>query len=110
MRHLALVTTVCASSLPAGAAFAQAVPAANPSVGKQAVGPVAVGEIIVTARKREERLKDVPIAVTAVTAETLVRQQINQVKDIAAFSPGLTINSDAVGRSFVSIRGIGTTL
>ncbi len=110
MRHLALVTTVCASALTAGAALAQAVPAANSAVGREAVGPVAVGEIIVTARKREERLKDVPIAITAVTAETLARQQINQVKDIAAFSPGLTINSDAVGRSFVSIRGIGTTL
>jgi iron complex outermembrane receptor protein len=69
-----------------------------------------VGEVIVTARKREERLKDVPIAVTAVSSDTLEREQIYAVKDIAAFAPGLTINSDAVGRAFVSIRGIGTTL
>jgi iron complex outermembrane receptor protein len=72
--------------------------------------PVASSDVIVTARKREERLKDVPIAVTGITADTLARQQIYQVKDIAAFAPGLNINSDAVGRSFVSIRGIGATL
>ena len=70
----------------------------------------AVGEVVVTARKREERLKDVPIAVTAVNADMLQREQIYQVKDIAAYAPGLNINSDAVGRSFISIRGIGATL
>ncbi|MFT3727092.1 MAG: TonB-dependent receptor [Terricaulis sp.] len=66
--------------------------------------------IIVTARTREERLQDVPIAVTAVTAETLERQHITQVRDIAQFAPGLNITSDAVGRAFMSIRGVGTTL
>ena len=69
-----------------------------------------VNEVVVTARKREERLKDVPIAVTAVSAEMLQREQIYQVKEIAAYAPGLNINSDAVGRSFISIRGIGATL
>jgi iron complex outermembrane receptor protein len=67
-------------------------------------------DIVVTARKREERLQDVPVAVTAVTAETLDRQHITQVRDIAALAPGLNITSDAVGRAFMSIRGVGTTL
>ncbi|MEQ1493293.1 MAG: TonB-dependent receptor plug domain-containing protein, partial [Terricaulis sp.] len=67
-------------------------------------------EIVVTARKREERLQDVPIAVTAVTADTIEREQINSVREIAAFSPGLNITTDAVGRAFMSIRGVGTTL
>lgn len=67
-------------------------------------------EIVVTARKREERLQDVPIAVTAVTAETLEREQINSVREIAQFTPGLNITTDAVGRAFLSIRGVGTTL
>jgi len=66
--------------------------------------------IIVTARTREERLQDVPVAVTAVTAQTLDREHITQVRDIAAFAPGLNISSDAVGRAFISIRGVGTTL
>ncbi|WP_395647882.1 TonB-dependent receptor [Terricaulis sp.] len=67
-------------------------------------------EIVVTARKREERLQDVPIAVTAVTADTIEREQINTVREIAALSPGLNITTDAVGRGFLSIRGVGTTL
>jgi iron complex outermembrane recepter protein len=68
------------------------------------------GDIVVTARKREERLQDVPIAVTAVTAETLEREQINTVREIASLTPGLNITTDAVGRAFMSIRGVGTTL
>jgi len=67
-------------------------------------------EVVVTARKREERLADVPIAISAITDEELVRQQINVVREIAAYTPGLIINSDGGGRAFVSIRGVGTTL
>jgi iron complex outermembrane receptor protein len=69
-----------------------------------------VEEIVVTARKREESAQDVPIGLTALSAEMLEQQQITTVKDIAALAPGLNINSDSAGRSFVSIRGIGTTL
>jgi len=67
-------------------------------------------EIVVTARMREERLQDVPISVTAVTGETLENQQINSVREVAAVAPGLNITTDAVGRAFLSIRGVGTTL
>ncbi|RYF93819.1 MAG: TonB-dependent receptor [Caulobacteraceae bacterium] len=99
-----LAAGVAASALLSGtAALAQDAAVAS-------VDGTDVGEVIVTARKREENLKDVPIAVTAVGADTLEREQIYVLKDIAAFSPGLTINSDAVGRAFVSIRGVGTTL
>ncbi len=69
-----------------------------------------VGEIVVTARQRQESLKDIPIAVTAVTGDAIRQQQLYQVRDVAALSPGLNINSDSAGRAFVSMRGIGTTL
>ena len=52
----------------------------------------ALETIVVTAQKKEERLQDVPIAVTAVTGETLEREQINLVKDVAALTPGLNIS------------------
>ncbi len=51
-----------------------------------------------------------PIAVTAVGAEQLEREQINSVREAAVIVPGLNITSDAVGRAFMSIRGVGTTL
>lgn len=66
--------------------------------------------VTVTARQREESLKDVPISVTALSGDQLKDQQVVQVKDIAAYTPGLNINSDSAGRALVSMRGIGTTL
>lgn len=98
------------TKLLAGAALALA---ATPSIALAQDATTASedsDEIVVTARKREERLQDVPISVTAVTADTLERQQINSVREVAAFAPGLNISTDAVGRAFMSIRGVGTTL
>jgi len=96
----------------AGAAALLAMPAAMAHAAEMpmAAGASAVEEVVVTARKREERLQDIPVAVTAVTAETIERQQLLAVKDVAAFAPGLNINADSVGRAFVSIRGVGTTV
>lgn len=103
-------TTLLAAGVAASALLSGTAVFAQDTAPAAAEDTTDVGEIIVTARKREENLKDIPIAVTAVGADTLEREQINVLKDIAAYSPGLTINSDAVGRAFVSIRGIGTTL
>ncbi len=66
--------------------------------------------ILVTARKREETLQDVPIAVTAITGDTLAARGFNSVREAAVLSPGLNINSDGAGRAFVAIRGVGVTL
>jgi iron complex outermembrane recepter protein len=94
--------------LLAGAALALVTPGL--AVAQDAPAATSEDEIIVTARKREERLQDVPIAVTAVTAEAIEREQINAVREIASITPGLNITTDSVGRSFLSIRGVGTTL
>ena len=67
-------------------------------------------DIVVTARKRTEALKDVPVAATAISGETIERRGFVQVRDVAAITPSLNINSDGAGRAFVSIRGVGTTL
>lgn len=77
-------------------------PAADEQVSQQ--------DIVVTARKREETLKNVPVAVTAITGDTLEKRGLNQVKDVAQLTPSLNINSDSVSRVFLAIRGIGTTL
>ena len=76
------------------------------------VAPIAEQDqtIVVTARKRQESLKDVPIAATAITGETIERRGYTSVKEIAQLTPSLNINSDGAGRAFVSIRGVGTTL
>lgn len=77
---------------------------------REAAARATLEEIVVTARRREENLMDIPVAVTAIGAEEIENRQIYSVREVAAYSPGLNINSDSVGRAFVSIRGIGTTL
>ncbi|MBS0374477.1 MAG: TonB-dependent receptor [Proteobacteria bacterium] len=101
------LTTLIASLLAAAAAQAEPATTAGASARDDA-GDLA--EVTVTARRRSEALKDVPIAVTALSGARLEEEQINAVKDIAALTPGLNINSDSVGRVFMSIRGVGTTL
>ena len=69
-----------------------------------------IPEVVVTARKREERLQDIPVSVSAISGQMLEEKQITQAKDIAAITPSLNITSDSVSRSFIDIRGVGTTL
>ena len=67
-------------------------------------------DIVVTARKREESLKDVPVAATAITGEVIEKRGFTSVKEVAQLTPSLNINSDGAGRAFIAIRGVGTTL
>ncbi|TAK09266.1 MAG: TonB-dependent receptor, partial [Rhizorhabdus sp.] len=99
-----LVSGCAFAALSSASALAQqAAPAASDAVSEE-------GEIIVTARKRNETLLDVPVAVTAISGESLARRNINSVREAALLSPGLNISSDGAGRAFVSIRGVGVTL
>ncbi len=65
--------------------------------------------ITVTARKREETLQDVPIAVTAFTPETLDKLNIEDLSDLDAQVPNLTIYAARGSSSTVTayIRGVG---
>src|SRR5262249_8889173 len=66
-------------------------------------------EIVVTARKKEESLMEVPLSITAVTAETLDSAGIKDVRDIAAFTPGLFISYSISGQSIsraLTFRGL----
>ena len=67
-------------------------------------------EIIVTARRREERLQDVPVAATAFTAKDLERYQSNSFEQIAAQSPQLQIGTESgsTGGAVINLRGVGS--
>ena len=69
-----------------------------------------IEEIIVTAQKREERLQDVPISISVVSADTLEAFKLNEATDIQNLVPGVSLTNGAGPRSFgFFIRGIGTT-
>jgi len=65
------------------------------------------GDIVVTARRREERLQDVPLAVTALGGDALTEANIVNVGDLPQKVPGLTIQPSAFGSNVlqVAIRG-----
>ena len=66
-----------------------------------------VDEIIVTARRRSERLLDVPGTVTALTSAVLESAGVQRAEDFIALTPGVTmVNAAEVGDTQVSIRGI----
>ena len=74
----------------------------------QATGGQSLGDIVVTARKREERLQDVPVAVSAVSGDALLAQGATNVQDIARVAPGLFYQSAEPSRPNIYLRGIGT--
>ncbi len=71
-------------------------------------GARAIEEIIVTAQRRDESLRDVPISVGVVQEDVLFSFGISEVDDLAAIDPSLTVNaaSGTAGEGF-RIRGIG---
>ncbi|MFT3965533.1 MAG: TonB-dependent receptor [Sphingobium sp.] len=52
-----------------------------------------VDDIIVTARRVEERLQDVPISITVLSQEQLANNNVQNAKDLATYTPGLTLNA-----------------
>ena len=96
-----LLASVAAMALPAMPVFAQD---AEP-------GAVATGdEIIVTATRREARLQDVPLSVTAVSGESLAQSGLKEVSDIQYLAPNITFsatNPVSNGGGY-QIRGVGT--
>jgi iron complex outermembrane receptor protein len=70
-----------------------------------------VGDIIVTAQKRSERLQDVPLAVTAITGDALANRQVNDTSTLTQAIPSLTFQQGPnATNTTLRIRGVGTAL
>ena len=67
-----------------------------------------LAEVVVTAEKRNERLQDVPVPVTAITADTLLENNQVRLEDYYTSVPGLSLTSSTFGQPSVIIRGIAT--
>ena len=92
----------------AGAAQAQVQAPADPSGSANAY----LGDIVVTAQRRDERAQDVPIAITAFSPERLQQQGITQPQNLQATVPSLVVGTNGTpsreAQSF-TIRGQGAT-
>ena len=67
-----------------------------------------IEEVIVTATKREESIMDVPLAITAMSGDFIRQVNLNDIKDLIQFTPGISGNSKDSFLDFVSVRGIRT--
>lgn len=66
------------------------------------------GEIVVTAQFREQTLQETPLAITAITAETLEARSQTDIRDIAAQAPSVYLSFSRIGGGLVAyVRGIG---
>ncbi|MGN6819076.1 MAG: TonB-dependent receptor [Sphingomonas sp.] len=83
-----------------------AAPAPEPQADPQAA-PTPGGDIVVTARRRTERLQTVPIAVAVLSGETLANAGAFNVNRLQQFQPALQFYSSNPRNSSINIRGLG---
>lgn len=102
--HSSLLATVAvlALALP-GAAFAQEQPTAAEGAGEP------TGDIVVTARGRQESIQTVPMSITALSSEAMEKKSVQGMDDIARFTPGLSFESYSGGFQAPVIRGQAQT-
>lgn len=95
-RYFKLCLSVTSSALALSPAYAQTAPSAP-----------AEADIIVTAQKRSERLRDVPLSVTAISGDQLIARGITNPESLANAAPGLNLQKNDFGNPIFSIRGVG---
>ena len=77
--------------------------------GDQPVAATEPGDVVVTATRRSERLSDVPIAITAISGETLAATGAVDLRGIDQVAPSLLVSGATSEANFTArIRGIGT--
>ncbi|MCR5874645.1 TonB-dependent receptor [Phenylobacterium sp. J426] len=100
-----LMGSACAVTLLAAApALAQT---ASQEPRAEGAAPV-VGEVIVTATRRAERLQDVPLSVTAYSQEALTAKGIVGYEGLATETPGVVLNRPSANFNNFTARGIAT--
>lgn len=66
-----------------------------------------IEEVLVTAERREANLQDVPIAISSFSQQDLQAQQVNNIGDLQALVPNLSVHVGDANNAVVYIRGVG---
>ncbi|MDP1630997.1 MAG: TonB-dependent receptor [Caulobacter sp.] len=97
VRQGLLTAALLASSAIVSPAFAQQAPA----------GQAQVGELVVTAQRREQALNDVGMPIQAFGAEQLEALRVTNVQDLSSVAPSFTVSRSYQGVPTYTLRGIG---
>ncbi|MGK2285609.1 TonB-dependent receptor [Pedomonas sp. V897] len=111
MRKTVLLASVCVLGFHnlAQAQAPEQEGAAAPQATAARSQAVDLGQIIVTATRRAQALSEVPIAVSAVTAESLERSGVTDIRQLNQLAPSLLVSStSSEANTAARIRGIGT--
>jgi iron complex outermembrane recepter protein len=106
----ALLSTTASLALAAEAPAAPvATGAADPADPSASDDASLVGQIFVTARRREESAQEVPIALTVTSAETLTQTGVNSIVALTQLVPTLQVLSPNPRNTALTIRGLGAS-
>lgn len=98
----ALAQSAAAPASPSGEDVAPASAQSSP-----AQSPDGVGDIVVTAQKRAERLQDVPLSITAASSAELKSRGIASTDDLVKLASGFAAAKSSFGIPIYFIRGVG---
>lgn len=118
MRHrFILACAISASALSASEAFAQVAPSRSEATQAPSAEPDGrtddavtengIEDIVVTANKRSESIDRVPLAIAAVTGETLRNEGVSTVQDLSRLVPSLNVTQSSFATDVYSIRNVG---
>ena len=105
-----LVFMAMAQASAAQTASAQAAQAPAPSAaapGAAAAAPTSVGEVIVTAQKRQEDIQSVAMSIQAATGAKLTKLGITDTASLQKIVPGFLFTPTYYGTQVFTIRGVG---
>jgi len=69
----------------------------------------ALDEVLVTARKREEKLQDIPESIQAISQRTIDRAGLQELEDYSRFVPSMSYTAQAPGANKLIFRGVADT-
>jgi iron complex outermembrane recepter protein len=74
-----------------------------------AADPSGLTDIVVTATRRSESVRDIPISISAVSQEQLARAGAVEAKDVVRMVPGLAYSENSSGQAILAVRGVQST-
>ncbi len=95
-RNNMLSLAICAACTAAPASYADTAPG----------GTDVLGEVVVTAQRREQRMQDVPIAVEVVSTELMAKHVADNMAAMDKWLPGLVVSGDSPTQPHYALRGI----
>ena len=106
-QYLGQIVSACVALTLGTGSFGADAPSTGASDSTPSSTASELPEVIVTAEKRSERLNDVPLSVTALSADQMSKEGVEDIGDLQKVVPGFSYRLSQNGTPILQIRGIG---